>query len=424
MSFYTLEQIVALARKGSLFYKELYADVPECITSITDLPLATHERVMEIVHDASSVAKMFSSSGEYGIFYQSSATTGEPKSTLFGRDEWRATNKLIAFHHWRNNVLMANDVVCNLSAAGSASFMAVHGVIAELPIPCSEVPLGCDHSYEYIHNVCTQFRVNVLSGVNSTHLGFANYILDKLGSLPQIERILGGGELLYGVQTEIIQKAFPNADFIPFLYGTTEAGAIGYSEIGFAQNEFRVFGGACILEIIDIATGKIIDKPGLIGAAVVTSLLRSAVPAIRLDTGDYATWLEDEVSFVDRKFSIHGRRYPRRYMVDGIDFNEMDIQAVIESLGQLIRLAKIQIVLKNKFNQDQVELIVATDDFQVNSTDIVNAVHKALIMSNNPISNLIAHANSEIRVVKLSDFSESSKRKAKLILDMRPVGKI
>lgn len=291
MNFYSLEQLVAVARSGSPFYRHLYARLPPQRPRLEELPVARFKSVMQAVHD--DYRAFYTSEDAYGMGYTTSGTTGKPKATLFGRDEWRTVNQMLANMHWKNGTLRSGDVVCRLSEPGSASFMAIHRVVDLYPGRCSEIPIGCDTSYERIVATYQQFQANVPAGMNPTLLGLAAHLLAHGGPDPRVERLLGGGELLIGMQADLIREAFPNAQMCSFMYGAAEAGLIGYSEFGLAQNQFRPFPDHCAFEILDPITFAPIREPGVIGTAVVTSFVRLSTPVIRFMTGDFARWDTD-----------------------------------------------------------------------------------------------------------------------------------
>ncbi|NRO99716.1 hypothetical protein GWC77_28175 [Paraburkholderia sp. NMBU_R16] len=57
----------------------------------------------------------------------------------------------------------------------------------------------------------------MLTGINSTILGLAIDLLSRGEKNERIERILAGGELLYGAQRQIIKRAFPRAVLLSFM---------------------------------------------------------------------------------------------------------------------------------------------------------------------------------------------------------------
>ncbi|MEB0141223.1 MULTISPECIES: hypothetical protein [unclassified Undibacterium] len=342
---YSVEQLIALARVSSPVYGKLYRDLPPGALAWDQVPVLTHDLLMAVVHDAQAISFFDPRGRSDGIIYQSSATTGKPKATIFGREEWKATLILLATRHWKSGALQEGDFVANLCVGGSASFMFVHGTLEQFPSRCVEVPIGSDHPFPYILDTYRKFGANVLAGINSVLLGMAHHILAEGMPDTTITRILCGGELMYGAQLGIVQRAFPNAMVIPFMFATTETGLIGLSETGFAQNEFRVCADACLLEIVDPATLQPIEEAGRMGLCVVTSLLRTAAPAIRMDIGDFAMWEEDS-GVAERKFSIHGRRFTTRYPLGPrVLITETDVAALIVALSVDIPLLKLRLDL-------------------------------------------------------------------------------
>jgi phenylacetate-CoA ligase len=236
MRFNSLDELVALARSGSTFYSRLYAGLPERGLRLTDLPVARFEQVMAAVHDHRA---LIVSNDAYGICYTTSGTTGRPKATLFGRDEWRTAHAMLSLMHWKSGALRDGDVVCNISEPGSASFMAIDRVVDAFPGRCSEIPIGCDVGYETVARVADQFGATVIAGMNPTLLGLAEWLLRQCRPNPHIRSLLGGGELLYGAQHELLRDAFPAAELCAFMYGAAEAGLIGYGEPALAHNQVR-----------------------------------------------------------------------------------------------------------------------------------------------------------------------------------------
>ncbi|NER66355.1 hypothetical protein G3436_23970 [Pseudomonas sp. MAFF212427] len=244
-----------------------------------------------------------------------------------------------------------------LCASAYLSYRLVHGVIERFPGKISEIPLGCDYPYEYINSVIEKYHSNVLAGVNSTFLGLAWHMNQHGIVNTTVERLLGGGELLYGAQLQVIQRAFPNASIVSFMFGTTETGALGYSELGDALNEFSVFEGACVVEIIDEVTGEPVTEPERIGKCVATSLSRIAAPAIRIDTGDYACWSHNAVSG-KRKLKVLGRKFPFHHQFAGSRLNETDVANLIRYLEPRAPVTRLQVVLQ----EGALEVIVSLLD--------------------------------------------------------------
>ncbi|WP_323839916.1 hypothetical protein [Photorhabdus africana] len=411
MTIWTLKQIVALAQANSPLYRELYADLSPESATLLDLPVLSHERLMEIVHNKDAI-RFFNTDTSAGIIYQSSATTGKPKATLFGRDEWLTTMKMLANYYWKFGFIKDGDIIANLCVGNSASFMFVHGTIEQFPGRCSELPLGSDQPFDYLISTWQKFSANVLTGINSIFLGLAHHLQSQGITAPEVKRILCTGELFYGKQAELIQAAFPEAVIIPFIYATTETGLIGLQKHGFSQNEFYVCPQTCILEIVDPVTKEVIEEPGQIGLAVVTSLLRTAAPAIRVEVGDYAEWI-DPLGHEDRKFSIHGRRYLKQYPFGNTFITETDIYKLIKNIENELPLLKLCLEIYD----DKATIVVSCMNHDKNHIDPSTVIHES-------VNRLFPHAKLPqhylgIELVPFSRFMDGIRRKGRFITDLR-----
>lgn len=412
MNIYSLSQVVNIARTHSVIYQKLYARLePRSSYKILDLPILTNEELMEFVHDEEPDF-VFAKGNTHGLIFESSASTGKAKVTLFGRDEWDTHTRLLASQHWKSGLLKENDRLTNLCASAYLSYRIVHSVVERFPGRISEIPLGCDYDYGYIYSVITKYHSNVLAGVNSTFLGLAYHMANHGLVNYEVERLLGGGELLYGAQIEVIRRAFPNAEIVSFMFGTTETGALGYSEPGDAPNEFSIFEGACIVEVLDELTGQPIQTSDKVGKCVATSLTRIAAPAIRIDTGDYACWIEPSPG--KRKLRVIGRKFPFAHRFEDVGFNETDVSEVIRALDDKAPITRLQL----QIHDARLEVIVSLlEGHQLTPDDLSVLVLNSLLKqvpALTPYSSRI-----DCRLEDFAYFSEATRRKGRLVVDKR-----
>jgi phenylacetate-CoA ligase len=411
MNIYSIEQIIALAKFTSPIYQELYKDI-DTDTPFEQLPVLTNSRLMDIVH-AKRPDFVFADGNTHGLIFESSASTGKPKVTLWGQDEWETSTQLLAIYHWRNGLLKDRDRVANLCASAYLSYRIVHSVIENFPGKCSEVPIGCEKSFTELNETINKYECNVLAGVNSTFLGLAWDLLERGQTNTTVERILAGGELLYGSQLDLIKQAFPHSNMVSFMFGTTESGIIGYSELTDPIDVFRRFPGISIVEIIDEETNAIISMPGKIGKCVVTSLLRVAAPAIRIDTGDYATWLDD-ASNTTARFKILGRKFPFHHQLLNAKFNETDVWTLIKKLELLLPITKCQVEL----HHDRVEIVYSLLNKQESNTIPFNSIVEGAAKATMPML-IDKEIPINCRLVDFAYFLETTRGKGRLIKDCR-----
>ncbi|MEN3258202.1 hypothetical protein AAH678_05185 [Sodalis endosymbiont of Spalangia cameroni] len=418
MIVYSLQQLVAIARHASPFYRRLYRNLGPTF-QLETLPIARFEDVMRAVH--ADFRSLFTRERLSGMFYTTSGTTGRPKATLFGREEWRTINRLLAMTHWRNGLLRDGDVVLNLSEPGSASFMAVHRVVDLFAGRCAEIPLGCDRDYDDIIAHYQAFNANVITGMNPTFLGLAHRLLATQGPDPRITRLLGGGQHLMGLQPALLREAFPNATLYPFLYGTTEVGQVAWSAAPTEQNAYRPFSEICTVEIVDSTSGDVIRRPDVKGALVVTSYVRLQAPAIRMDTGDNALW-RDPPDAPGARFALCGRRFVNRYPLAAAELNSRQVGALIKGLLPHLPLLMLWLEITGCGDRPQVTIALSLYGLAAPPADLERRV---LMAWENVAPAIAAEVQRQhlppprVRLVDFSYFAQACKRKIPPIVDKR-----
>lgn len=410
MNIYSIKQLLSIAKFTSPIYQELYKDITPS-TPFEKLPILSNERLMEIVH-AKHPDFVFSEGNTHGLIFESSASTGKPKVTLCGRDEWETQSRMMAVYHWRNGLLKDRDRVANLCATPYLSFRIVHSVIENYPGKCSEVPIGCEMKFADLNDSIKKYECNVLAGINSTILGLAWDLLERGTSNKTVSRILAGGELLYGKQREVISRAFPNAVMVSFMLGTTESGMIGFSCLNDPLDVFRPYPGMTIVENIDEITGERIKTPNKRGKCVVTSLLRAAAPAIRMDTGDYIEWLDNE-GVEEQRFRLLGRKFPFKHSLRGVEFSETEVWSIVKDLENNLPLLKFETELHCNY----IEVVYSLLDHKKENDQEAEAIRQAF-EKHLPLL-MQSGVQLILRPESFSYFMESNRRKGRLIKDCR-----
>ncbi len=418
MNIYPLAHLVSIARQHCPFYRRLYHDLPSDY-QLEDLPIADFDAVMAAVQD--DPAALFATTTPSGMFYTTSGTTGKPKATLFGRDEWRTANRLLAETHWKNGLLADNDIILNLSEPGSASYLAVNRVADAFPGRCAEIPLGCDHDFEQLIGHYQHFGANVITGMNPTFLGLAHRLLKVSGPDHRIKRLLGGGENLIGSQLSLLREAFPSAVLYPFLYGTTETGLAAFSRQPTEDNAYIPFHPLCKIEIVDPLNRQVITETGVSGTLLVTSFIRQQTPAIRLDTGDQAQWL-DPPERVGARFSLLGRRAANGFTVAGEQIDSTTVQAIAATMALSLPLLMLQLRLTGTDERPALEFLLSL--FRLTPT--VGQAEQVLFAALKAIAPQLLSAQHRgaislitIQTVDFAYFENATKRKTRFIADLR-----
>ncbi|MCA0424253.1 MAG: CoF synthetase [Proteobacteria bacterium] len=133
-------------------------------------------------------------------------------------------------------------------------------------------------------------RIVYLHGYPSAIGMFASWLLRSgHGPMPKIRAVMLMGERLYPNYRESIEKAFPNAELVPF-FGLSEKCAFAVEVAGKPDTyDFEPLYG--FTELLD-QNDRPVTVPGQRGRLVSTGLLFKGMPFIRYDTRDEATLVE------------------------------------------------------------------------------------------------------------------------------------
>ena len=405
----TLDQVIELAKKHSPFYQRFYGRIP-ANSQLSDLPVASSWE-MERICSAENIP-IYDSRFTNGICFSSSGTTGVAKSSFFDRAEWRTNNQLIAIEHFKNRILRENDVVANLAYAGHASFMAVHGVIDSMPVSCAEVAIGADRNFEDTVELCEKFGVNVITGVYSAFLGLADHLIREKKQLPLVRELLGGGELLYGSQAEMIRAAFPNARILPFIFGSTDVGLIGYGAVEGPISQFHCFNEICHVEILHPENHQVLTKPHERGILVVTNLIRTGAPVSRYWNGDYAHWIDSSASS-RQKFEYLGRYHPK-VAVGDVTISASDVSRLVSDVADQVPVSKIQLQIEGSLDEPRLVLYFAVFRDSRDSGQLEKCIKSAFDKILPALKNIV-----QVRQVDFSHFWSQVRKRGKFLVDER-----
>lgn len=417
MSYFTKEQIALISSVTSPFYKDFFSSIDLPNTRFTSLPVATPEIIQK--YTQGDHTKFIGIPEAQGVYYTSSGTTASAKLAKFDREEWNDINKLIAATHWKYDFLKNNDIVANLSFPGHASFMLVHDVLRYFPGPITEIAVGADQEFSIIVDILEKLKATVLTGVYSSFVALANWMEKKNKKNTRIHCLLGGGELLYGSQLELLNTVFPNAIIKGFVYGSTDSSLIGHNIKEYPETIHKVFSAATHFEILDEKTLEPILEENKEGIVVVTNLMRTNAPVVRYCNGDIARWLRSR-SKGEPLFELIGRRYPLIKILD----NEISGNGIIDLIKKVeknIPLIRIEASLNDLKNVPELHIKFAISGFSSNASIyedlILNEFIKIYPFLGDMNSRNMINLNADMK--DLSDFSILSRKRGKLITDNR-----
>ncbi|MBX9719956.1 MAG: AMP-binding protein, partial [Candidatus Obscuribacterales bacterium] len=316
--------------------------------------------------------KICSGTFKDGIVFKSGGTTGNPKFSIYSRDEWNLFCKTFGEGIFKAG-LSSGDKLANLFYVGElyASFIFIMKCIEEAPTGALQFPISGSTKPADIVKTVDEFEINVLAGLPTTIMNVAEYYSEnrsKYGLL-KVEKILFGGESMYPDQRQRLQEIFPGVKIVSIGYASVDAGLLGYADASCGPDEHRVFGDATIFEIVDEDTLEPITTPNKAGKVLITNLIRSLMPIIRYPVGDRAIWTEEESLNKDRKYCIMGRS-EEAARVGPVSVYYEDMRAFLESSNLSFQVTGFQLIIKHFEFKDALILRIASPERHIVSKDI------------------------------------------------------
>ena len=159
---YELQDLVSRVRQSSPFYREYYSALPNKIT-IRDLPILDQTKFWQ----ANTIRDNCVLTGPMhdGVVFFSGGTTGNPKFSIFSRDEFTEFTRTFGTGMAASG-LRAGDRVANLFRAGQlyASFMIMSKSFELGPEPVLQFPITATTPHPEALKVIRDFDVDVIAG--------------------------------------------------------------------------------------------------------------------------------------------------------------------------------------------------------------------------------------------------------------------
>ncbi|MFS8096282.1 phenylacetate--CoA ligase family protein [Lentzea alba] len=293
--------LICYARTHSPFYKELYDGIEG--SSLAELPVIDQAAfwAANTVRDNQVLTRAHTD----GLIFKTGGTTKAPRVSFYTNEEWDAMCRTYA-ETLPAAGLRHGDRIANLFAAGElySSFIFALNSLQRSPIDLVQLPVTGSAPVEFTLTTMQDFDANVVAGFPTTLCRLAAHVVSEVGSLDGVRLVLFSGEALYDDQRALLAKAFPQAEFRSFVYGSVDGGIIGTAVLGSDDPRvFRSFVDSSVLEIVDVETGRVITSPGKPGRLLQTDLTRRLQPMIRYPVGDLAEWVDVE----DGIFRLLGR---------------------------------------------------------------------------------------------------------------------
>ncbi|AWA39558.1 phenylacetate--CoA ligase family protein [Pseudomonas sp. 22105] len=391
---FELQELVTFARQHSGFYARHFAELPQPITSLEQLPVIDPVEYWKGSHDLDQWPVLTAPLND-ALVFKTGGTTSAGKFSLFRREEWRTL--VTDFGRSLGARLSAGDRVANLFFVGDlyASFIFTHDALAHVQTEVVEFPFTGHVDSNILADAIARHRINVLAGLPAHLLSFAAWLEQHDRFLAGVTALLYAGESLFDAQLQRLARVFPSAGVASIGYASVDAGFIGASHRDCAIGEHRVPECHAVLEILDEQTGEPIEECGRVGRLVMTNLTRRLMPLIRYPVGDRACWRES-CGAPRRKFALMGRCADSQRVRVGI------LTLLPQSIGETVRRVTgsddWQLLIEQDGAMDILSLHWAPDALSPANAEAEQTLHRALIEDYPLIEQLSADRLMALRI--------------------------
>lgn len=304
----SIVDFVREVRQHSGYYKDLYKDLPDGISSVEQLPLTDNDEYWKACRQKPHGVMM--GKLDDGLVMRTGGSTAAPKLVYATRNEMLRAAQLLGSGMSQFCGLVPGDRIANMMRHGAmyGGFAYANTVLQEMPLPHVHLPitgneLPPDATQQLIQNEATVIMSNVFTVVR-----LADYLRTNDITLPLIRLILYTGEAFYKDLRPLFKAAFPNAKVHPSMYACVDSGLLGipanaplYEDDDISPT-YRTIAPFGIVELI-AEDGSSIKEPGKRGHVYVTHLVKKKLPMIRYPVGDLAEWVDYDHGL----FRLYGR---------------------------------------------------------------------------------------------------------------------
>lgn len=298
----SLQELVSFVRKNSPYYAELYRNVPEQISHISQLPIVDQNEFWAANTWRNN--RLLTGPVTDGAVYKTGGTTGRPKLSAWTRSEHY--DAVAAFGAGMAQAgIKPGHKIANLFRAGElyAGFLFIEHALLNAPVENVRLPVSGSAPDDYVADLIASLDINVLAGEPMRLSAIAEYVVRRGQVCDSMELILFAGDILFNDLRPILQRAFPKASIQSLGYASVDAGLVAAPVPGDDVRVHEAFRHRTLVEIVDEVTEEPITTPGVPGRVISTNLFRTLMPIIRYPVGDRAEWVDGE----QRRFRLVGR---------------------------------------------------------------------------------------------------------------------
>ena len=410
----TLNNLIKYAKENSKFYEKLYKDIDE-INSLDELYKIPTINKEDIIENGNKMVCVNQSEISRIVSINTSGTMGSHKRIFFTEEDQNLTVDF--FVHGLSFLVSKNDTMMIMMPCKTENSVGDLIRKALTIMGVNPVLNGTLMSFKETTNLMIKNKVNSIVGMPVEILALGRYI--KHENLPiKIKSILLSADMVNNVLIEEIKQIYNCEVYNHF--GMTETGLGGAVECEY-HNGMHIRENDLLIEIVNPITKEKVEN-GESGEILVTTLTRKAMPLIRYETGDIASFVKGDCScksVLKRLDNIKYRMDDRVNIGKNIYINISMVDSILFKLENLINY-KIEVENCDTYYELQLQLAFLDEDDKKDNTnyneELKNKI-KTLLLENSRIrkSYEMGMLNFAIELTYTKEYINFYKGKRKII---------
>jgi len=236
------------------------------------------------------------------LFFKSGGTTGKPKKAIYTYDDYHIQMQAGAEALFAAGLEPDKDRCANLFYSGHmyGGFISFWSILENLQV--KQFPITAIPEFDELTEQIIDNKIDTLLGMPFYLSQLFENSFEELANYGGLKKVFYGGEHWPEEQRKKYEKAFGIKLFKSAIYGSNDAGPMGYACSHSEGSIHHVLSQTQYLEILKIDSDEPVEK-GETGRLIFTSKYRKGQALNRYEIGDLGRWVDGECKC--------GRKAPR-----------------------------------------------------------------------------------------------------------------
>lgn len=280
------------------------------------------------------------------LFFKSGGTSGKPKMAVYTYEDYHKQMFAASEALFAAGLDPKTDRCMNLFFSGElyGGFISFWTILEGMG--ATQFPMTAIMEYEHVAKTIIDNRVDTLLGMPFYLSQLFEACAGELKAYGGIKKIFYGGEHMSAAMVKHYREEFGVEVVKSSIYGSNDAGPLGYSCTHCEGSVHHVMSRTQYLEIFKLEEDRPVEK-GETGRLIFTSLSRHGQGLQRYEIGDLGRWVEG--------YCPCGRKAPR--------FELLGRFGDIFKMGPLFNYNEFKKILENRFGYyDELQLVLEPAD--------------------------------------------------------------